>query len=194
MEDNYSRGWEDVGYMCLLPPLVAQQFISCATSEFNAFRFRYISPRHIALAVAVFYPGLCYACGRLYAWADGLDEHQARLSREANRAGLRDNRHLTAADKAALPRSPREIGYMSPQFAPAFFAALALNLRARRLDRSLATCYQVWSPHSRVGASLLGYLRQAITSTPMIGAGASLACLTLWDYKKEADKHHERTL
>ncbi|KAK8039624.1 hypothetical protein PG993_008035 [Apiospora rasikravindrae] len=194
MDMNYARKWEDIIFMVLVPPLVAQQFPACAINEYNAFRFRTISPNHTALAVAVFYPGLCYACGRLYSWADRLHDRQARLSRMANREDLIGNRHLSDEAKAALPKSPHEIGTMSPQFAPAFFAALAFNLRTKQLDRSLATCYQVWEPHSGVGRTLFGHFRAAATSTPILGALAIQACSTLWEYKKEADKHHERTL
>ncbi|KAK7948798.1 uncharacterized protein PG986_009684 [Apiospora aurea] len=194
MDVNYSRRWEDIGFMVLLPPLLIEQFLACATTEHNAFRFRTISPNHTVLAVAFFYPGLSYACRRLYIWADGLQDRQARLSQTAKRAGLLHNHHLSDDAKAALPKSPREIGVMSPQFAPAFFAALAFNLRTRQLGRSLATCYQVWEPHGGIERTLFGYFRRAATSTPILGALAIQAGSTLWKYKKEADKRHERTL
>ncbi|KAK8134500.1 hypothetical protein PG984_006512 [Apiospora sp. TS-2023a] len=163
-------------------------------NEFNAFRFKYISPGRTALAVVAFYPGLCYATQRLYRWADGAYERQVHMSRKANRNKLRNNPHLTAEQKEAMPKMVREINFMNPKFAPFVIAMLPLNLRAKYLDRSLATCYQVWSPRTEVGAGMFRNLRQAITSTPLIGTLTILGLGTLIKYKNEEDKHQERTL
>lgn len=195
--DNYSRGWEDVVFPCLMGPMFVQQVLCCTMNEFNAYRFRFISRGHTALAVAAFYPGLCYATQHLYRWADGVYKRQVRLSQKANRDKLLNNPFLKGEMRekklAAAPKSPRELGYMNPTFAPFVLAALALNLRAWQLDRSLALYYRFWSPDTRVGVNVFKNLRGAITSTPIIGIVAILASRTLKEYKKEANKHQERT-
>ncbi|KAK7920532.1 hypothetical protein PG985_008554 [Apiospora marii] len=191
--DPYSRRVIDSGYMILLPLLFAQQLASCVTNEINAFRFKFISPGHTALAVGVFYPGLCYATQRLNSWADGVYERQVHMSRKAKKGELRNNTILTAKQKEEMPKLTREIGYMDPKIAPFALALLPLNLRARLLDRWLAPAYRIWFPAPRLGPAFM-MLRQATTTTPFIGLLAVFAGKTLMGYKSEADKHQERTL
>lgn len=191
--DPYSRTVIDAGYMMLLPLLFTQQFASCAMNEINAFRFKFISPSHTALAVTVFYPGLCYATQRLYRWAEGVHERQLRMSRDAKTGELRKNSILTAEQKEDMPKLPREIGSMDPRIAPFALALLPLNLRARQLDRALAPAYRIWSPGPSLGPVFM-MLRQATTSTPYLGLLAALAGKTLMGYKWEAIKHQERNL
>ncbi|KAK7978109.1 hypothetical protein PG996_004154 [Apiospora saccharicola] len=196
--NNYSREPEDAVAKVLGGTLLFQQLLACTTNELNGFRFGSISRVNTALAVTVFYPGLCYFTQHLYHWTDRVYERQVQLSRKANRAELLNNPFLGREEKekklAATPKSPREIGFMNPIFASFCFATFALNLRAWRLDSSLSCFYYIWSPRTRIGAGVLKNIRQATTSTPLTGALAIFACSTLYKYKNEADKYQERSL
>ncbi|KAK8107253.1 uncharacterized protein PG998_009266 [Apiospora kogelbergensis] len=164
---NESRGLEDLGYKVGIGLLACQQSVACAFTEYNAFRFGSIPRHHTVAATVLFYPGLYLAWRRLYTWADDVFERQKLRRREALRVGSPKN-------TAALPKSPREIGFMSPQWAPGLIALFAMNLRSRQVHRSLEFCYQVWSPRSHVGLLLFILIQNSILSSTFIGAGAYL--------------------
>ena len=190
---NESRGFEDLGYKVGIGLLFCQQSVSCVYTEINAFRFRCIPRNHTAAAAVLFYPGLYLAWRRLYTWTDEIYERQKLRRREALASVSSELGFVSQKNMAALPKSPRELGYMSPQWAPGLFALLAMNLRGRRVQRAGEFNYQVWAPHSRVGAILFHHVQRSILSTSLIGAASILACRTMWDWKQETDRY-ERTL